>query len=411
MAGFLLLLHTIFDVGMLEVFRRWGRNKCHFPIVWFLKPLSVEWMYLLYVILVLAAIGIMIGCLYRCCLIIFNVIFWYIFSLDTTASTCHYYLFGLVTFLLLITDGNRYCSIDCLLWPEIRNQEIPLWNYAILRFQIFVMYFVAGIQKLNPEWWYGWGCIRLAEHWVFDIFRLFLTNDQINLYVVHRLGCIIELLIGFLLFFDKSRKSALFLIYLFHGMLVGLDSEIGGVYSIRWAMMIWWIDSTDHIFITDKGQYNPISRQIGYKRASWLYLSNPVHLKQFNDCIAKEVSLDERFGITHIAWLTINSRFPQRWYHPEDITKVKWSLFSNPTFSLPIMEDYWEMRELKKERKKYNSEFTDLLFMSDFPGYSFNLEISNKADNTTIEVLKGRVIATDLSTGQNMTVEAGQTRV
>ncbi|XP_060069909.1 putative ferric-chelate reductase 1 homolog [Ylistrum balloti] len=36
---------------------------------------------------------------------------------------------------------------------------------------VFVVYFIAGIKKLDPEWLYGWSQRLISASWVFDIFR------------------------------------------------------------------------------------------------------------------------------------------------------------------------------------------------------------------------------------------------
>ncbi|XP_069128480.1 vitamin K-dependent gamma-carboxylase-like [Argopecten irradians] len=201
-----------------QAYRRWSPDRCYAPVFDFIKPLSVAWMYLLYFIMLLATISIMFGFLYRWSLMIFTGVYWYIILLDGTVWNNHSYLFGLLAFLLLLTDGNRYMSIDGLIWPEIRNQAVPLWNYTVMRFQVFIVYFFAGIKKLDPEWMYGWSQMHVSGSWVFDIFRPFLTDDQIDLYVVHWIGCVLDMTLGYVLFFDKTRVFGLIFGFTFHAM-------------------------------------------------------------------------------------------------------------------------------------------------------------------------------------------------
>jgi len=71
---------------------------------------------------------------------------------------------GKVTFFLFRS------SLDSYFWPP-KQKAAPLWNYAILRFQLFVLYFVAGLKKFDFDWLNGYSMTHLANHWVFHPFR------------------------------------------------------------------------------------------------------------------------------------------------------------------------------------------------------------------------------------------------
>lgn len=96
-------------------------------------------------------------------------------------------------------------SLDGLRRPSIRNAHVPLWNYTVLRSQvcasvtfyscifvvihqrgldtcdimmscfwsskIFIVYFIAGIKKLDADWVEGYSMSYLAHHWLFDPFK------------------------------------------------------------------------------------------------------------------------------------------------------------------------------------------------------------------------------------------------
>ena len=50
----------------------------------------------------------MLGLFYRLSCLLYVICYWYLFLLDKTRWNNHSYLFGLLGFLFLITDGNRY---------------------------------------------------------------------------------------------------------------------------------------------------------------------------------------------------------------------------------------------------------------------------------------------------------------
>ncbi|XP_076614066.1 vitamin K-dependent gamma-carboxylase [Chaetodon auriga] len=210
-----------------------GAPVCRFPLFNFLQPLSLDWMYLVYLVMFLGAVGIMLGCFYRLSCLMFLSTYWYIFFLDKTAWNNHSYLYGLIGFQLTLMDGNRYWSIDGLRRPSIRNAHVPLWNYTVLRTQIFIVYFIAGIKKLDADWVEGYSMSYLAHHWLFDPFKLILPVDLISLLVVHGGGLVLDLTAGYLLFFDVTRPYAFFFVSYFHCM----NSQLFSIGMFAYTML------------------------------------------------------------------------------------------------------------------------------------------------------------------------------
>lgn len=100
------------------------------------------------------------------------------------------------------TSPCPHRSLDGLLRPQKRNAHVPLWNYTLLRAQvgartlgspvpdawvpppgppltphhpfppqIFIVYFIAGLKKLDADWVGGYSMSSLARHWLFSPFR------------------------------------------------------------------------------------------------------------------------------------------------------------------------------------------------------------------------------------------------
>ena len=64
----------------------------------------------------------------------------------------HYYLIALLAFLLVISPAGRAYSLDARHRPDLRVDRIPAWMLFALRLQIGVVYFYAGVAKLNSDW-------------------------------------------------------------------------------------------------------------------------------------------------------------------------------------------------------------------------------------------------------------------
>uniref|UniRef100_A0A8B9JL95 Vitamin K-dependent gamma-carboxylase n=1 Tax=Astyanax mexicanus TaxID=7994 RepID=A0A8B9JL95_ASTMX len=210
-----------------------GTPVCRFPLFNFLEPLPMDWMYFVYLVMFLGAVGIMLGCFYRLACLMFISTYWYVFFLDKTAWNNHSYLYGLIGFQLTLMDANRYWSVDGLRNPKKRNAHVPLWNYTLLRTQIFLVYFIAGVKKLDADWVEGYSMKYLAHHWLFDPFRLLLPVELISLMVVHGGGLILDLSAGYLLFFDATRPVAFFFVSYFHCM----NSQLFSIGMFAYTML------------------------------------------------------------------------------------------------------------------------------------------------------------------------------
>ncbi|XP_071482923.1 vitamin K-dependent gamma-carboxylase-like [Diadema antillarum] len=232
--GLLMMMDIIQERGMAYADHRWGdTNECRFPLFNSLAPLPVDWMYVVYLTMITGALGIFLGAYYRLSCLLFLVPYWYIFFLDKTAWNNHSYLYGLIGLQLVFMDGNRFWSVDGWLNEKVRNRHVPLWNIGIIRFQIFIVYFFAGLKKLDADWVGGYSMEFLSRHWVFEPFRLLLTDSQIDYFMVHLGGLALDLSAGFLLFFDATRPAGTFFTGSFHIM----NSQLFSIGMFPFAML------------------------------------------------------------------------------------------------------------------------------------------------------------------------------
>ncbi|XP_034974536.2 vitamin K-dependent gamma-carboxylase isoform X1 [Zootoca vivipara] len=233
--GLLMALDIPQERGLSQLDHKYldGLKVCRFPLFNFLEPLPLDWMYLVYTVMLLGALGIMLGWFYRLSCLLFVVPYWYVFLLDKTTWNNHSYLYGLLGFQLLFMNANRYWSIDGLWNPQKRNAHVPLWNYTLLRTQIFIVYFIAGIKKLDADWVEGYSMSSLANHWLFSPFRLVLSEEMTSLLVVHGGGLMLDLTAGYLLFFDATRPIALVFVSYFHCM----NSQLFSIGMFSYTML------------------------------------------------------------------------------------------------------------------------------------------------------------------------------
>jgi vitamin K-dependent gamma-carboxylase len=128
--------------------------ECHFPYFGFdwLRPLPGRGMYLLFGSLAALACTIAAGFLYRLSAILFFLGYTYAFLLEQSNFQNHLYLFCLLGFLLSLTSPHRALSLDAILFRRRVKASVPAWHLHAFRFQIGLVYFMAGVAKMNLEW-------------------------------------------------------------------------------------------------------------------------------------------------------------------------------------------------------------------------------------------------------------------
>ena len=252
-------------------------QDCRYPLFDFIKPLPCFLMITLHVLKVCAIIGIGIGYNFKHYIKLYVFIVTYVFLMDVTRWNNHSYLFVLLSILFSCTDANHYLSLDGKIaageiaddflfglgyWlnkkskikgKAVRNKHIPNYQYFLLQFQIFLLYFYAAIKKLDPDWLSGWSMTSLHKDAPFDVFRsLGFSNNFLNIYVVHLGGFFIDLTSGFLLYFDKTRIIGYLQLMSFHTMNSLLFSIGMFPYTCMATMFVFCGDDSFRKLIRDK---------------------------------------------------------------------------------------------------------------------------------------------------------------
>ncbi len=141
--------------GWIELF--YIEPAFHFTYYGFgwVRPWPGEWMYLHFLALGVLAAFIALGFLYRLSAILFFLGFAYVFLLDQTNYLNHFYLISLISFLMIFIPAHRAFSVDAKCLPEIRSDTAPAWALWLLLTQLGIVYFYAGLAKLNGDWLLG----------------------------------------------------------------------------------------------------------------------------------------------------------------------------------------------------------------------------------------------------------------
>ncbi|KAL6255246.1 hypothetical protein P5V15_013584 [Pogonomyrmex californicus] len=216
--GLCMVIDVVEERGFADVDIKWGDPwNCHFPLIHGMKPPTLPWMVMIYMVMWMGAFGIALGLHFKIACACFVLPYWYIFLLDKSYWNNHTYLYGIVATLLWGTEANKYFALDASNTKQ-DGSSVPYWNYFILKFQFFVLYFLAGLKKSSREWLEGYAMMNLSRHWVFHPFKIFLSTEQIDFLIVHWFGFIFDLSVGFWMLLEKTRIPSMVFCTAFHLM-------------------------------------------------------------------------------------------------------------------------------------------------------------------------------------------------
>ncbi len=182
----------------------------------FVKPLG-QYTYLIFAICGLSAFLVMIGYKYRLAIISLFLSFTYIELMDKTNYLNHYYFVSLMSFLMCFLPANRYFSVDAYFNKDLRKQYIPKFTIDAIKLLLGIVYFYAGLAKLNSDWLFRasplniWLPVRNHYFLVGD----FMTQTWFH-YAMSWGGALYDLFIPFLLLNKKTRKLAFATVVFFH---------------------------------------------------------------------------------------------------------------------------------------------------------------------------------------------------
>ncbi|WP_372635366.1 HTTM domain-containing protein [Fodinibius sp.] len=183
---------------------------------WVTPPGEVG-MYLLFLVMGLAAGSIMLGYYYRIGIILFFLTFTYVELIDKTNYLNHYYFVSIISFLLMFVPAHCSFSLDALRKPSIRKEYVPAWTINIFKLQLGIVYFFAGVAKLNPDWLLNAMPLRI---WLPANSDLPIVGPLLeytaSAYIFSWAGAFYDLTIAFFLLWKRTRILAYIAVIGFH---------------------------------------------------------------------------------------------------------------------------------------------------------------------------------------------------
>ncbi len=198
-----------------------------------LEPWPAWGLYLHMAVLAVAAAGVMLGLFYRVSALIFLLAFICLELFDRTYYLNHYYLVSLIALLCCAMPLHRVASLDRLR-GAVAGDTVPAWVPKLLRAQLAIVYFYAGLAKLDTDWLLRaeplqtWLQVHADVPWVGP----YLAVPAVA-FAMAWAGALFDLSIGPLLLWRRTRSWAYLAVIVFHGF-TGILFPIG---VFPWVMV------------------------------------------------------------------------------------------------------------------------------------------------------------------------------
>jgi Vitamin K-dependent gamma-carboxylase len=244
------------------------KPRFFFPYYGFewVKPVPAPWLYGVFGLLALSALGVALGAFYRVAAVGLLLTFGYIELLDKTNYLNHYYYVTMAAALLALLPAHRAWSVDA--WRKgWRGTAIPAWMLWAVKLQVASVYFFGGIAKLKSDWLFEAQPLKiwLAANATLPVVGP-LLDDAWVAYAVAWFACLFDLTVPFFLWRDRTRPWAYAVVIAFHL----LTAKLFYIGIFPWAMMV-----STWIFFHPETHAWVLNRIFGDQQAATTSLLNP----------------------------------------------------------------------------------------------------------------------------------------
>jgi hypothetical protein len=217
------------------------------------KYFGFEWVqslgvfnYALFLVCGISALFVAIGFKYRLAIIIFFLSFTYIELIDKTTYLNHYYFISCMAFVLIFLPANAYFSLDAYRNKALSFSMIPRWTIDVIKALLVIVYFYAGLAKLNSDWLIEAMPLKIWLPSKYDIPLIgnILQQEWLH-YAFSWSGMVYDLTIPLLLLYKPTRKVAFFLVVVFH-VLTRVLFPIGVFPFVMIVSTLIFFDATVH---------------------------------------------------------------------------------------------------------------------------------------------------------------------
>ena len=247
----------------LSVIRFWSKgwiSTLYIEPTFHFKYFGFSWVqdfgiytYLVFVICIVSSLFVTIGYKYRISIICFFLAFTYVELIDKTTYLNHYYLTSCLSFIMCFLPAGNYFSIDNLISGQ-KHEHIPAWTVDTVKFFICIVYFYAGIAKINSDWLIEAQplSIWLKSKYDLPIIGETLLQQKSIHYLASWFGMLYDIFIPFFLIYYRTRYIAFFFVIVFHVLTKVFFPAIGMFPYIMIFSAVIFFDSKLHVLLLEK---------------------------------------------------------------------------------------------------------------------------------------------------------------
>ncbi len=210
-------------------------NHLTYPLLDWVRPLPGVWMHLLVAGLGLCGLSIAAGYRHRLSRGLFLVGFVYTEAIEATLYLNHYWFLTVTALLLIALPVQHRWSMDARAGRVVQSATVPAITLWAIRAQLGVVYFFAGVSKLNPDWLLKAQPLQL---WLADRTDTLIIGSMLDApavaYVASWSAALFDLTIVGWLLWKPSRKWAYAVLVIFH-ITTGALFQIG---VFPWVMIV-----------------------------------------------------------------------------------------------------------------------------------------------------------------------------
>lgn len=179
------------------------------------RPLG-NYTYLIFALCGVSALMVAIGYKYRIAILLFFLSFTYMELMDKTTYLNHYYFVSVLSFLMIFLPAHKYYAVDCYASAKA-YKNIPKWTVDSIKLLLCIVYFYAGLAKINADWLLRAMPLKIWLPSKYDVPLLgSLMQESWIPYAMSWSGMLYDLCIPFLLLYRKTRWLGFVLVVVFH---------------------------------------------------------------------------------------------------------------------------------------------------------------------------------------------------
>lgn len=205
------------------------KPKFHFKYYGFewVEPLNAFGMYAVHVLMLIFSLMVTLGAWYRWAAVGLFLTFTYCELIDLTYYLNHYYFVSIFGAMMCLLPAHRSFSIDVWRRPSLEVTHVPNWCILVIQWQLGIVYFYAGIAKINEDWLLRALPLKIWLPAHDDMPLLGWTfKYTITAYLFSWAGMLYDTLIPFFLSWQKTRLLAYVAVIFFHAV-TGYLFQIG----------------------------------------------------------------------------------------------------------------------------------------------------------------------------------------